>query len=335
MKHPAVNPFTLIPLFLLIFCAALLRAHPGIGIVFDERSGNIFYTDLKNVYKIAPDGRETVAAPHVHTHELALDAEGNLYGAHLWYTGERDNRWRQYIWKYANKGTLSTHVPEGDALTMGFSLVRDEQFNAYSWRVEGGEVLFEKQTPDGRKSLLGKRAFKAVGWLKAEKGGDLYFNDEDDLWRLSQDGTFKLIAKDLYSAKNPFSVFKDKNSVFGVWLDSARNVYVAVHSGACVKKIDANGRITVVYESPLTWSPVGGVFDNKGCLWMLESTFTGKMRARKVEQTCKSATPNGFPGGTRGGAGMVLLLAAVGLYWALSFGKYRQRKGILKAIAGN
>lgn len=54
-------------------------AHPGVGIVCD-RVGNIFYTDLKNVYKIAQNGERTIAVAHVHTHELAPDLADNLYG---------------------------------------------------------------------------------------------------------------------------------------------------------------------------------------------------------------------------------------------------------------
>jgi hypothetical protein len=64
-------------LLVLVVVSAVAEAHPGIGIVQD-RQRNIFYTDLKQVWKIAPDGRKTVAVPNVHTHELSLDAEGNL-----------------------------------------------------------------------------------------------------------------------------------------------------------------------------------------------------------------------------------------------------------------
>ena len=92
----------LVPLALALFANLLFptasRAHPGVGIVSD-RWGNIFYTDLKNVYKISPSGEKTVAVARVHTHELALDSAGNLYGEHLWYTGEADNRWRRYVWR--------------------------------------------------------------------------------------------------------------------------------------------------------------------------------------------------------------------------------------------
>lgn len=43
---------------IIIFCLAgffTALAHPGIGIVMDSK-GNVFYTDLKQVWKISPDG---------------------------------------------------------------------------------------------------------------------------------------------------------------------------------------------------------------------------------------------------------------------------------------
>jgi hypothetical protein len=73
-------------LLLLVLLSLPVMAHPGVGIVQDSR-GNVFLTDLKQVWKIAPDGQRSVAVPNVHTHELILDKDDNLYGEHLWYEG--------------------------------------------------------------------------------------------------------------------------------------------------------------------------------------------------------------------------------------------------------
>ena len=48
-------------------------AHPGIGIVKDSK-GNIFYTDLKQVWKIDYNEKKTAVVNDVHTHELNLPA---------------------------------------------------------------------------------------------------------------------------------------------------------------------------------------------------------------------------------------------------------------------
>ena len=37
-----------------------VQGHPGVGIVMD-RHGNVFYTDLVQVWMITPDGRQSVA----------------------------------------------------------------------------------------------------------------------------------------------------------------------------------------------------------------------------------------------------------------------------------
>src|SRR5687767_5182768 len=85
--------------------AAAAHGHPGVGIVQDSR-GNVFFTDLKQVWKIATDGEMSVAVPKVHTHELCLDDEGNLYGEHLWYEGDATKKWGHCVWCLRRDGTL-------------------------------------------------------------------------------------------------------------------------------------------------------------------------------------------------------------------------------------
>ena len=65
-------------------------AHPGIGIVMDSK-GNVYYTDLTQVFKIDINGKKTVVVKNVHTHELYIDKSDNLFGEHLWYGGEQTN----------------------------------------------------------------------------------------------------------------------------------------------------------------------------------------------------------------------------------------------------
>ncbi len=68
MKSMRIRFIWLPVLFLL---TASVSGHPGVGIVMDSR-GNIFYTDLKQVWKISPEGRKSIAVANVHTHELYL-----------------------------------------------------------------------------------------------------------------------------------------------------------------------------------------------------------------------------------------------------------------------
>ena len=82
-------------LFLLVIPFSVL-AHPGIGIVKD-RQGNIYYTDLEQVWKLDKSGNKKIVVHNVHTNELYMDGEDNLYGEHSWYNGERLNTSRQEV----------------------------------------------------------------------------------------------------------------------------------------------------------------------------------------------------------------------------------------------
>ncbi len=66
-------------------------SHPSVSVVTDGR-GNVFYSDLKHVWRIAPDGTKTIAVSNVHTHELYLDTLDNHYGDHFWYEGDARKR---------------------------------------------------------------------------------------------------------------------------------------------------------------------------------------------------------------------------------------------------
>src|SRR5262245_61408252 len=89
-----------------LLAVSAAHAHPGVGIVQDSR-GNIFYTDLKQVWKLAPDGKKSVAVPNIHTHELCLDDEDNLSGEHLWYEGDATKKWGHRVWRMTKDGTLT------------------------------------------------------------------------------------------------------------------------------------------------------------------------------------------------------------------------------------
>lgn len=49
-------------LLVFLLLPEMVSAHPGWGIVLD-RQGNVFYTDLENVWRIDASGRKTIAVP--------------------------------------------------------------------------------------------------------------------------------------------------------------------------------------------------------------------------------------------------------------------------------
>jgi hypothetical protein len=134
-----------------LLCATA-EAHPGVGIVMDSR-GNVFYTDLSHVWKIAPGGAKSIAVRDVHTHELYIDREGNLYGEHLWYEGDRTKKWGHRVWKLAVDGRLSDVIPAREGFLQNYSFVRDGRGNMY-WAERGAQTVLRKRTPAGRSERL-------------------------------------------------------------------------------------------------------------------------------------------------------------------------------------
>ena len=68
-------------ILLVIVAPGSALCHPPVGIVIDSK-GNIFYSDLNHVWKIARDGTRSIAVENVHTHDLYIDKNDNLYGEH-------------------------------------------------------------------------------------------------------------------------------------------------------------------------------------------------------------------------------------------------------------
>jgi hypothetical protein len=95
----------LLGLLVMLAPGAAAQAHPGVGIVADSR-GNVFFTDLKQVWKITPNGKQTVAVPSVHSHKLCLDPSGNLYGEHYWYDAKAE-KWVRRVWCLRRAGSVT------------------------------------------------------------------------------------------------------------------------------------------------------------------------------------------------------------------------------------
>src|ERR1700752_659884 len=140
-------------------------AHPGVGIVQDSR-GNVFFTDLKQVWKITADGRKSVAVPNVHSHELCIDAEDNLFGEHLWYEGDATKKWGHRVWRLTKDGNLSDVIPAREGFLRDYSFVRDRAGNMY-WAEPGEKVVIKKRPRDGQATTLAAADFRDVGWMAA------------------------------------------------------------------------------------------------------------------------------------------------------------------------
>src|SRR5689334_20923224 len=158
----------------LISCS--LFAHPGIGIVKDSK-GNIYYTDLKQVWKINTEGKRSVVVSGVHTHELFIDKNNNLFGEHLWYNGEKLDTWGHYLWRLNRDGILDTIIKPAEGFLENYSFYQDSLGNMYSVQRFKPKSKIIKTAPNGAVTILAEKEFKDIRWMFVTPGGTLYFVD--------------------------------------------------------------------------------------------------------------------------------------------------------------
>jgi sugar lactone lactonase YvrE len=260
----------------LMALAATAGAHPGWGIV-EDRAGNVFFTDLHQVWKVSRDGRMSVAVPNVHTHELCIDTAENLLGEHLWYEGSGTKRWRQRVWKLSPSGQLSDVVRERAAFEEGDSFVRDGAGSMY-WASLARPLLIRKSTAAGNVTTHATGDFTEIGRMTVTKDGVLYLMDAGDLRRVAADGKVTTLVERVSSLKPPPPNVRQPHYQQGLWLDGEGNVYIAVSEEKLVMRVGPGGAAEVVRSTGPSWSPSGGLVDRSRALWILEYDHANRVR---------------------------------------------------------
>ena len=271
---------------LFIFCFVLIAdfslAHPGIGIVMDSK-GNVYYTDLTHVWKIDPEGNHEIAVRDVHTHLLYVDENDNLYGEHVWYEGERIDKWGHYVWKKTANGNLDYPIPRTEGFPINNTLYRDSKDNEYYADKFGIYELLRKKSPDSTISLHANQLFDDIRWIYASKTDKIvYVIDHLTLKKVTEDGNVTIITDQLKESSSLFDRVRDMHYLMGMWEDEEGNLYVAVYGAQKVKKITPEGNIETILEVKNKWSPSGGLFGPDGSLWTLEYSTRNKARVRKI-----------------------------------------------------
>jgi hypothetical protein len=265
-------------------------AHPGIGIVQDSK-GNIYYTDLVHVWKITVEGKKSIAIPNVHTHELFIDANDDLYGEHLWYNGEKLNTWGYYAWCLRSNGKLDTVDGPNAGFRKDYSFNRDAAGNQY-WAERFTTTRIKQKTPDGEIRIIAEGKFGDIRWMHVTPEGVIYFIEDFDLYRLDLLGNKTKIVEGLAGKSGTTNVDEARHSVMGIWTDTSGNVFAAVARDRTVKKISLDGKVSDLVYSLKPWYPSGGLFDKKGNLWLLEYSVTNDVRVRLVDKTELSNPPS-------------------------------------------
>lgn len=243
--------------------------------------GNVYYTDLKQVWRIAPDGSRRVVVPGVHTHELCLDAEGNLYGEHIWYEGERTNRWGHRVWRLSANGQLEDVIPAKEGFLKDYSFVRDGTGIHY-FAERGSTTSLRKRLPDGRVLPHSPGPFGDVRWMSVTAEGILFLVDASDLKRIEPDGRVRTLVTGLQPRRLGNLYRYDRHALMGLWTDRAQNIYVAAYADREVRKVAPDGKVSVVAKSRLPWSPTGGLVAPDGALWVLEYSTFYAVRVRRI-----------------------------------------------------
>jgi len=268
-------------LFILIFISVSGFAHPGVGIVHNSK-GEIFYSDLAKVWKISADGKtKRIVVPNVHTHELHIDSNDNLYGEHLWYEGEKTDKWGHFVWKLDSKGHFTKVIDNTEGFLSNYSFNRDGVGNMF-WIERGKtESFLMKKGINGKISIVCTFKSVDVRWQYCNKNGVFYFVDDNDLFKI-QNGKTTLVAQDLDGVKGIDPSRKPNHSIVGIWDDNHGNLYATIYEKREVVRINKNGKKDIVFKCSILWHPTGGVIDANGNLWVLENNDANQVRVSFV-----------------------------------------------------
>ena len=278
-----MKPFLFILIQLICITAF---SHPSVSIVMDSK-GNVYYSDLKQVWKIDTQGKKSIVVQHVHTHELYIDKHDNLYGEHLWYNGESVNTWGYYVWQLSPLGKLEKIIPPTEGFLNNFSFVRDQQGNMYYANRENACQKVTRRNTDGTNTILGDACMENIRWMTVTDDGIVYLIDLYDLKRIDNQGHVTIIAEQLQEKSWSQFFVNDQHAIMGISTDKQKNVYASINSGRIVKKISPAGKVSEVIKTSIPWSPTGTLVAPNGDFWILECSITNDVRVECISKDGK------------------------------------------------
>jgi hypothetical protein len=266
----------LLPVLVASIWTQIGAAHPAIHVVTDAE-GAIYYSDTKQVWRIAPGGAKSIAVPNVHTHELWMDPSGTLFGEHLEYHDPPVDgaQWTHRVWKRTPDGRISDVIARRKGFLSeykDFSFHRDERGNLY-W-CDGKGMVQTRTSPTAPLRTVVHLKTSRLGWMSVLPARTVVVSDHGALIRVGPDGSRKRHEK--------LSPTNEQHSIMGVWADRGGNLYVASTGAGAVVRINPAGETATVSASPAPWRPVGGTMTHDGTLWILEVSPSNDQRVRSV-----------------------------------------------------
>ena len=253
------------------------NAHPAWGIVVD-RSGQIYFSDIENVWRIDTRGRLALARASVgsHVHELSVDDAGNVYGPDYTYSPER-NEYSNRIWMMDPSGR-ARYIAQP-------SIWRDRIGNTY-WVEENNNrkeiTQIIRATPDGRRSILAGRhyghadgkgtnaQFEQIYAMTFGPDSAIYVTDSWTVRKITLSGDVTTLAANLQTpSRDPLSF----GALMGLALSRTNDVYVADFRDRCVLRLDRRGAKSIVLTSQPPWAPTGVAIGPAGDVYVMEVEF--------------------------------------------------------------
>jgi sugar lactone lactonase YvrE len=234
-------------------------AHPGSGIVVDEK-GQVFFADLsRGLLKIDRQGKVT-SAHKEGGHWLALDPEGIFSRVDF----ERSGHWPRWFKRRTPAGAKPTLITDG-----GSPLVVGRDGNLYyacdDERLIPGGLQIARLSPDGKEALLNPELrrigvqFGGIKGLTFGVDGSLYASYPKAVVRITTDGRSTILANPVLVNDCDKDVPTGEEEPFlrGLAVDARGTVYVAATGCRCVVKIAPDGKVSTVLKAEPPWSPSG------------------------------------------------------------------------------
>lgn len=302
----------------LLMATTTVLADPSNTLVVDKQ-GRVYFGDvLHNVVWEIEDGRVTPFIKDKHSHRVALDEQGNLFGEHLEYVPSNDT-WRFHMWKATPAGEVSYVVPPSPGFPWG--LLLDKDGNRYEWHGnvnKQDDSRIVKRSPDGTLVTIagkgwgwadgkGEQAkFSKIGGMAWGPDGALYVTDMDAIRRIALDGTVTTIARGIAELKSSLkaraltlvALGKGGGHLYGLTLDAQSNIYAANLARKAVVKFAPDGKMLSVLPSESGWAPTGVAVSGSD-LFVLEFSDGGNAKGPRVRKI--SADGNAVTLGTVGG----------------------------------
>lgn len=253
-------------LALLLFGVIPAFAHPGSGIVVDER-GAVYFTDShRGVWRVDESGPapERTRISDNALHWMTLDRTGAF--------AEAPDSFGEWFWRATPRGRKPALV-----LCSDFPCAVGADGNLYFAKMHSLTIV--RRTPAGAESTFttrqsfGVAADQPIGanGMAAGPDGSIYLVALDSLNRevgtgehavyaVAPDGKVKTIAKDfVQDLLPPPERHPEVRPQYcrGLSVDNGGNVFVAVTGNRCVMKLSPKGETTVVLRCAKPWTPTG------------------------------------------------------------------------------